>query len=93
MLTCTIKRYYKAGLKIKSATNSMLEIKDCNKAYQSTNIIKTTGTMYTQQHFDNEGPNNLYQTSVRPTLLYGCEIWPTSDRDEKRMATTEMRMP
>ena len=33
-----------------------------------------------------------YQTVVRPTLLYGCETWPMSVKDEKRMATTEMRM-
>ena len=34
----------------------------------------------------------IYQTVIRPTLLYGCETWPTSVKDEKRMATTEMRM-
>ena len=34
----------------------------------------------------------IYQTVIRPTLLYGCETWPMSVRDEKRMATTEMRM-
>ena len=33
-----------------------------------------------------------YQTVIRPTLLYGCETWPMSVKDEKRMATTEMRM-
>ena len=32
----------------------------------------------------------VYQTVIRPTLLYGCETWPV--KDEKRMATTEMRM-
>ena len=32
------------------------------------------------------------QTVIRPTLLYGCETWPMSVKDEKRMATTEMRM-
>ena len=26
---------------------------------------------------------------IRPTLLYGCETWPMSVKDEKRMATTE----
>ena len=25
-------------------------------------------------------------------LRYGCEIWPVSVKDEKRMATSEMRM-
>ena len=34
----------------------------------------------------------VYQTVIRPTLLYGCETWPMSVKDEKRMATTEMRM-
>ena len=34
----------------------------------------------------------IYQTVIRPTLLYGCETWPMSVNDEKRMATTEMRM-
>ena len=34
----------------------------------------------------------IYQTVIRPTLLYGCESWPMSVRDEKRMATTEMTM-
>ena len=34
----------------------------------------------------------IYQTVFRPTLLYGCETWPMSVKDEKRMATTEMRM-
>ena len=35
----------------------------------------------------------IYQTvMIRPTLLYGCETWPMSVKDEKRMATTEMRM-
>ena len=34
----------------------------------------------------------IYQTVIRPTLLYGCETWPMSVKDEKRMATTEMRM-
>ena len=29
---------------------------------------------------------------IRPTLRYGCETWPMSVKDEKRMATTEMRM-
>ena len=34
----------------------------------------------------------VYQTVNRPTLLYGCETWPMSVKDEKRMATTEMRI-
>ena len=29
---------------------------------------------------------------IRPTLPYGCETWPMSVKDEKRMAITEMRM-
>ena len=32
------------------------------------------------------------QTMIRPTLLYGCETWPMSVKDGKRMATTEIRM-
>ena len=34
----------------------------------------------------------IYQTVIRPTLLYGCETWPMSVNDERRVATTEMRM-
>ena len=34
----------------------------------------------------------IYETVIRPTLLYGCETWPMSVQDEKLMATTEMRM-
>ena len=34
----------------------------------------------------------IYQTVIRPTLLYGCETWPMSVKHEKCMATTEMRM-
>ena len=34
----------------------------------------------------------IYQTAIISTLLYGCETWPMSVKDEKRMATTEMRM-
>ena len=34
----------------------------------------------------------IYHTVIRPTLLYGCETWPMSVKDEKRMTTTEMRM-
>ena len=26
----------------------------------------------------------IYQTVIRPTLLYGCETWPMSVKDEKR---------
>ena len=46
--------------------------------------------------FDKKVPTKLkiliYQTVIRPTLLYGCETWPMSVKDERRMATTEMRM-
>ena len=34
----------------------------------------------------------IYQTVIRPTLLYGCETWPMSVKDERRTATTEMTM-
>ena len=34
----------------------------------------------------------IYQTVIRPTLLVGCETWPMSVQDERRMATTEMGM-
>ena len=34
----------------------------------------------------------IYQTVIRPTLLYGCETWPMSVKDERHMAKTEMRM-
>ena len=34
----------------------------------------------------------IYHTVIRQTLLYGCETWPMSVKDEKRMTTTEMRM-
>ena len=34
----------------------------------------------------------IYQTVIRPTLLYGCETWPMSVKDEKLMATIEMIM-
>ena len=34
----------------------------------------------------------VYQTVIRLNLLYGCETWPMSVKDEKRMTTTEMRM-
>ena len=37
-----------------------------------------------------EGPD--LQTVVRPILLCGCETWPMTARDEKRMAKTEVRM-
>ena len=30
----------------------------------------------------------IYRTVIRPTLLYRCETWPMSVKDEKRMATT-----
>ena len=28
----------------------------------------------------------IYQTVIRPTLLYGCETWPMAVKDERRMA-------
>ena len=34
----------------------------------------------------------IYQTVIRPTLLYGCETWTISIKDERCVATTEMRM-
>ena len=34
----------------------------------------------------------IYQTVIRPSLLYGCEIRPISVNDEKCMTTTVMRM-
>ena len=34
----------------------------------------------------------LYQTVIRPMVLYGYETWPMSVKDERRMATTEMRL-
>ena len=34
----------------------------------------------------------IYQTVIRPTLLYGCETWPMSVNDERRMATADIRM-
>ena len=34
----------------------------------------------------------IYQSVIRPTLLYGCETWPMSVKDERRTATTEMTM-
>ena len=44
-----------------------------------------------------ENPNKIESSDIsdsdyRPTLLYGCETWPMSVKDEKCMATTEMRM-
>ena len=39
-----------------------------------------------------EAPDIIYQTVIRPTLLYGCETWPLPVKDEKRLATTEMGM-
>ena len=43
-----------------------------------------------------ESPNEIedpdIQTVIRPTLLYGCETWPMSVKDERRTATTEIRM-
>ena len=34
----------------------------------------------------------IYQTVVRPTLLYGFETWPMSVKDEKHVVTTETGM-
>uniref|UniRef100_A0A914WJ69 Reverse transcriptase domain-containing protein n=1 Tax=Plectus sambesii TaxID=2011161 RepID=A0A914WJ69_9BILA len=34
----------------------------------------------------------VYRSVVRPALLYGCECWATTKKDEQRMKTTEMRM-
>ena len=34
----------------------------------------------------------IYQTVIRPSLLYRSETWLMSVKDEKRMATTEMMM-
>ena len=34
----------------------------------------------------------LYKTSIKPTLMYGCETWPVTQRMEDRMDATEMRM-
>ena len=34
----------------------------------------------------------IYRKVIRPTLLYGCETWPMSVKDDRRMAKTEMRM-
>ena len=34
----------------------------------------------------------IYQTVIRPTLLYGCETWTISIKYERCVATTEMRM-
>ena len=34
----------------------------------------------------------IYQTVISPTLLYRCEAWAMSVKDEKRVTTTEMRM-
>ena len=34
----------------------------------------------------------IYQTVIRSTLLYGCETWPMSVKDERRTGTTEMTM-
>ena len=31
-------------------------------------------------------------TSIKPTLMYGCEIWPVTQRMEDGMDATEMRM-
>ena len=34
----------------------------------------------------------ICQRAIRPALLYGCKTWPMSVKDEKHMATTEMRI-
>ena len=34
----------------------------------------------------------LYKTAIRPTLMYGNELWPLTHRQEERLSATEMRM-
>ena len=34
----------------------------------------------------------VYQTVIRPAMLYGAETWATTKRQEKRIEVTEMRM-
>ena len=34
----------------------------------------------------------IYQTVIRPTLLYGCETWSMPVKDERRTSTTDMTM-
>lgn len=34
----------------------------------------------------------VYKTAVRPTLLYGSEVWATKKIHENKLHTTEMRM-
>ena len=45
---------------------------------------------------DRKIPTNLkvlwYKTAIRPTLIYGNEIWPITQQQENRISATEMRM-
>ena len=34
----------------------------------------------------------LYKTAIRPTLMYGNEIWPITQQQESKINATEMRM-
>ena len=34
----------------------------------------------------------LYKTSIKPTLTYGSETWPVTQRMEEKLNATEMRM-
>ncbi|XP_023235755.1 uncharacterized protein LOC111635126 [Centruroides sculpturatus] len=34
----------------------------------------------------------IYKTVIRPVLMYGCECWPTTATEEKRLHVAEMRM-
>ena len=34
----------------------------------------------------------FYKTAIKPTLMYGNEIWPLTQRQEDRRSATEMRM-
>ena len=34
----------------------------------------------------------LYKTAIKPTLMYGNEIWPLTQRQEDKISATEMRM-
>ena len=40
----------------------------------------------------NYGSSYIHKYPVIKDRLYSCETWPMSVKDEKRMATTEMRM-
>ena len=34
----------------------------------------------------------LFKTAITPRLMYGCEIWPLTQRQEDRICATEMRV-